>query len=383
MKTAVIGMGNMGSKYAVMIAEGKIPQMELTAATRIRPECFESIRHSLPEDLLIYESADKLFAAYDAKEFSIDAVLIVTPHYSHEEIAKKAFQRGLHVLCDKPAGVYSRQARNMMEAYAQAKLKFPALTYGFVFHQRTFPIYRKMKEIIKSKKYGNIKRINWVVTDWYRPNSYYESSTWRATWAYDGGGTLLNQCPHNLDLLQWICGMPTDIVGFCHEGKYHPIEVEDEVTAYMEWENGSTGVFIASTGEAAGINRLEISLDDALLVCEKSTLKICCLDKPESEYRAGKGDFFSKPVTSWTEINCEPNENAYEKLLCNFVKAVSGEEKLIAPGNEAINSLYLSNGIYLSSWKGKSIKIPQYGTAQEIQFEKEFEEALQNKCTAH
>ncbi len=217
MKVAIIGMGNMGSKYAVMIAEGKISGMELIAVTRIRPERFNSIKNILPNDLFIYESAEKLFAAYDANEFFIDAVLIVTPHYSHEEIAINAFQRGLHVLCDKPAGVYSRQARNMLAAYEQAKLKSPTLAYGFIFHQRTFPVYQKMKEIVESKKYGNIKRVNWIVTDWYRPNTYYTADAWRATWAKDGGGTLLNQCPHNLDLLQWICQMPCHVTGFCQE----------------------------------------------------------------------------------------------------------------------------------------------------------------------
>lgn len=379
MKVAIIGMGNMGSKYAVMIAENKIPEMELVAATRIRPERFNSIKHILPNDLLIYESADKLFTAYDANEFSIDAVLIVTPHYSHEEIAINAFRRGLHVLCDKPAGVYSRQARNMMAAYEQAKLKSPALAYGFIFHQRTFPVYQKMKEIIASKKYGHIKRVNWIVTDWYRPNSYYKADAWRATWAKDGGGTLLNQCPHNLDLLQWICQMPCRVTGFCHEGKYHSIEVEDDVTAYFEWENGATGVFIASTGEAAGVNRLEISLDDALLVCEKGTLKIGHLDKPEIEYRTGTQDCFAKPVVIWEHISCEPNEYAYEKLLSNFANHVAGKEDLIASGKEAINSLYLSNAIYLSSWKHKMIEIPKYNTIQEQAFENEFEKFLNEK----
>lgn len=379
LKVAIIGMGNMGSKYAVMIAENKIPEMELVAATRIRPERFNSIKHILPNDLLIYESADKLFAAYDANEFSIDAVLIVTPHYSHEEIAINAFRRGLHVLCDKPAGVYSRQARNMMAAYEQAKLKSPALAYGFIFHQRTFPVYQKMKEIIASKKYGHIKRVNWIVTDWYRPNSYYKADAWRATWAKDGGGTLLNQCPHNLDLLQWICQMPCRVTGFCHEGKYHSIEVEDDVTAYFEWENGATGVFIASTGEAAGVNRLEISLDDALLVCEKGTLKIGYLDKPEIEYRTGTQDCFAKPVVIWEHIPCEPNEYAYEKLLSNFANHVAGKEDLIASGKEAINSLYLSNAIYLSSWKHKMIEIPKYNTIQEQAFENEFEKFLNEK----
>lgn len=373
-KVAIIGMGNMGSKYAVMIAQGKINNMELVAATRIHQERYEEIKDILPDNLKIYQSGDLLFDAFDAKEIDIDTVIIVTPHYSHETLAIKAFERGLSVLCDKPAGVYSRQARNMLEAYNTAKEKDADLKYGFVFHQRTFPIYQKMREIVQSKKYGDIRRVNWVVTDWYRSNAYYTSSAWRATWAHDGGGTILNQCPHNIDLLQWICGMPVTMQAFCHEGKYHPIEVEDDVTAYMEWENGATGVFIASTGEAAGVNRFEISLDDALLVSEKGQLKVLELDKPESEYKKNTTDLFAKPVAEWKEIPVEPANEPYVILLNAF-----SEGNIIADGNEALNSMYFTNAIYLSSWEQKKINIPKSGTDEELDFEKTFENWLNKK----
>lgn len=374
MKAAIIGMGNMGSKYCKMIAEGRVPGMEVVAGTRIRPERMALIKDVLPEGFQIYESGDKLYEAYDRGEVSFDTVLIVTPHYSHEDLAIKAFERDLHVLCDKPAGVYSRQARNMMEHYLRAKEKNPALKYGYIFHQRTFPVYRKMKEIIESGTYGKIKRVSWMITDWYRPDAYYESDAWRAAWASDGGGTLLNQCPHNLDLLQWICGMPKSVQGFCHEGKFHPIEVEDEVTAYFEWENGVTGVFIASTGEAAGVNRLEIVMDDALLVCEKGQLQVCELDKPESEYRREKEDFFLKPKTKWRDIACDDSKDAYEKVLMGFA-----DGKLVAGGDEAIYSLYLSNAIYLSSWERRMVEIPASGSTEELQFEKDYEKWLDIK----
>ena len=374
MKAAIIGMGNMGSKYCKMIAEGKVEGMSVIAGTRIRPERLEALKDILPEDFKIYESGDKLYEAYDKGEISFDTVLIVTPHYSHEDLAIKAFKRGLNVLCDKPAGVYSRQARNMMEEYLKAKEEHPTLQYGYIFHQRTFPIYRKMKEIIESATYGNIKRVSWMITDWYRPDAYYKADAWRATWSGDGGGTLLNQCPHNLDLLQWICGMPDKVQGFCHEGKFHPIEVEDEVTAYFEWKNGMTGVFIASTGEAAGVNRLEIALDDALLVCEKGKLRICELDKPEREYRNETQNLFIKPNTEWRDIECEDPDNAYEQLLKSFAKGQS-----IAEGAEAINSLYMSNAIYLSSWERKMIEIPTPGSPEELQFEKDYEAWLERK----
>lgn len=374
MKIGIIGMGNMGSKYAALIAKGEIKGMELAAITRVNEERWEEIKDYVSSELVRVNSGDDMFGEIDRGNLNLDGVIIVTPHYSHEDFAIKAFQRGISVLCDKPAGVYSRQARNMMNAYNEAKAKNPSLKYSFIFHQRTFPVYKKMKEIVESKKFGNIKRVNWVITDWYRPNAYYETVSWRGTWKYDGGGTLLNQCPHNLDLLAWICGEPESVVGFCNEGRYHPIEVEDDVTAYFEWKNGATGVLIASTGEAPGVNRLEISLDDALLVCEKGELKIGVLDKPEIEYRKGNGDLFAKPVYEWKNIDVEPAKDYYNKVLEGFAKG-----EFVAEGDEAINSLYISNAIYLSSWKNRKVLIPEPGSDYELEFEKEFEAALAEK----
>lgn len=373
MRTAVIGMGNMGSKYAEMIAGGKVIGMEMTVVTRVSAERWEKLPMVQKAAPARYDSADDVFDALDRGELALDAVIIVTPHYSHEEIAIKAFERGLHVLCDKPAGVYTRQARNMLAACRDG------LCYGYVFHQRTYPVYEKMREIVQSGKYGAVQRVNWIVTDWYRPEAYYTAAKWRGTWGADGGGTLLNQCPHNLDLLQWICSMPERVQGFCHEGKYHSIEVEDEVTAYLEWGNGATGVFIASTGEAAGVNRLEITLTDALLVCDHGQLSLNVLDRPEKWYHDRTDDLFGKPVSTREEIACAPAEEPYEKVLNNFAAAVRGEEALIAPGKEAFNSLCLSNAIYLSSWQHRMLELPAPGTAAETEFERAFEAELERK----
>jgi len=374
MRIGIIGMGNMGSKYAIRIVNGSVEDMELCAITRTNEERWSKIKDKVSPELKRFNSGDDMFEAIDKGELSIDAVLIVTPHYSHEETAVKAWERGISVLCDKPVGVYSRQGRNMIEAYEEAKKKFPKLQYGVIFNQRTLPVYKKMKEIVDSGKYGKIKRVSWIITDWYRTDAYYESGSWRATWAMDGGGTLINQCPHNLDLLQWICGEPSSVVGCCHEGKYHPIEVEDEVTAYLEWGNGATGTFIASTGEAVGVNRFEISMEDALLVCEKGKLRVCELDMPESEYKKNTEDMFLKPKSEWKDIEVEAFDTPYEVMLESFAKG-----EIIATGRDAMNSLYISNAIYLSSWKGERVTIPEYGSSDEIAFEKMFEEELSKK----
>ena len=278
LRTGIIGMGNMGSQYAALLLEGQIPGMELAAVTRVRPEQLQKLGLELPEGLPVFPSADALFQAVDDKSLSLDAVIIATPHRLHEEQSISAMKRGLHVLCDKPAGIYSRQARLMEEAR---------------------PSYQKIRRIVQSGELGGLKRLSWTVTDWYRPNAYYQASSWRGTWKLDGGGILLNQCPHNLDLLQWICGTPARTRAFCHIGKYHPIEVEDEATAYLEWENGATGVFTASTGEAPGVNRLEIAMDNGLIICQPDGVRICRLDRPEKEARTTLTDPFAAPSGTW------------------------------------------------------------------------------------
>ena len=377
-KTAVIGVGNMGSKYASLIQDGLIHGMELSAITRVRGANRELLLPSIEAGVPVYETADELFDAVENKELLIDAVVIATPHYAHETSAVRAFKNGLHVLCDKPSGVYSRQAR-IMENEAEKSGK----VFGMIFNQRTLPIHVQLHELVRSGKYGALKRVNWVVTNWYRPEKYYTSSHWRATWDKDGGGVLLNQCPHNLDLLQWICSMPVSVQGFCKEGHFHNIEVEDDVTAYFEWENGATGTFITSTGDAPGVNRLEISLEEAMIVCENGKLKIGELAQElgctEAEYRRNSTDYFKKIKGTWTEITPEKEEKPYEKVLQDFADECLGAGKCVAQGSEGRKSLLLSNAIYLSSWEKRMVHIPDTGTDEELEFERLFEKRLLEK----
>ncbi|MBP3804059.1 MAG: Gfo/Idh/MocA family oxidoreductase [Oribacterium sp.] len=225
--------------------------------------------------------------------------------------------------------------------------------------------------------------MNWVVTDWYRPEKYYTSSSWHSTWAKDGGGVLLNQAPHNLDLIQWPFGMPKRVQGFCKEGHFHDIEVEDDVTAYFEWENGAAGILITSTGEAPGTNRMEISLEEATIICEKNMLKIgetyTEMGMPEPDYRRESTDYFRKINGTWTELSFEKENHQYEKVLQGFSDECNGKGESIAAGREGRKSLLISNAIYLSSWDKKMIEIPELDSQKELQFEKEFEIALSLK----
>ena len=369
-RTAVIGMGNMGSQYAALLAAGQVPGMELAAVTRVRPEMLAARELVLPAGLPVYPTADALFAAVDRGELALDAVIIATPHRLHEQQAVDAMQRRLAVLCDKPAGIASAAARRMEQA------RPAGLVCGYVFQQRTFPTYRMIRQLVRSGELGKLKRVSWTVTDWYRSNAYYAGSGWRGSWEKDGGGTLLNQCPHNLDMLQWICGMPACTRAFCHNGKYHPIPVEDEATAYLEWPGGATGVFVASTGEAPGVNRLEIALDDGLILCQPDGVRIARLDKPEMEYRTAPGTGFEKPTAHWEDRPMEKEPEAYRVVLADFARTVAAgrPEDLLAPWEEGRKSLLLSNAIYLSSWTGQTVEIPAPGSAEESAFERAFEE---------
>lgn len=378
LRIAVIGVGNMGSRYASILQDKLIEGAELAALTRVRGSYRELLQKSIDNGIPVYESADAIFDDVENGSLKIDAVIIATPHFAHEEIAVRAFKNGLHVLCDKPSGVYSRQARLMEEAADKS-----GKVFSMVFNQRTLPIYIRLKELVESGKYGALKRVNWVVTDWYRPELYYKSSSWHATWDKDGGGVLLNQCPHNLDLLQWICGNPVRVQGFCHEGRFHDIEVEDDVTAYMEWENGATGTFITSTGDAPGVNRLEISLEEALIVCENGSIRIGEvtqeMEGKEADYRRTSTDYFRKIHGTWTEEIPGTEPKPYEKIIQGFIDEITGDGRSVADGREGRKSLILSNAIYLSSWEREMIELPTAGTDSERLFEKRFEEALAKK----
>ncbi len=378
MKTAVLGVGNMGSQYAELLQNKAIDGMELAALTRTKDPYRTKLLPSIEAGIPVFESSDALFSAVESGSLKLDAVIIATPHYSHSELAVRAFKNGLHVLSDKPSGVYSRQARLMDEA-----AKSSGKVFGMVFNQRTLPIYQKLREIIQSKKYGDLKRVNWVVTDWYRPETYYKSAAWRATWKTDGGGVLLNQCPHNLDLIQWMCGLPKNVQAFCKEGHFHEIEVEDDVTAFFEWENGATGTFITSTGDAPGVNRLEITLEEAMIVCEKGKLKIGTVEKAmggkEKDYRKTAADFFKHIDAEWSEIPTETETAPYEKVLQAFSDECAGKGTCIAQGSEGRKSLILSNAMYLSSWEKRMITLPKIDSDEELDFEKAFEAAFEKK----
>ncbi len=347
-RLGIIGIGNMGSGHLKNILEGKVPEMEVTAVADRQEGRRAWAKEHLPESVVVFEEGKDLIAAGVC-----DGVLIAVPHYQHPELTIDAMNHGLHVMCEKPAGVYTKQVREMNEAAKKCDRVF-----GMMFNQRTNCIYRKMHELVAGGELGAIKRVNWIVTDWYRTQSYYDSGSWRATWDGEGGGVLLNQCPHNMDLLQWICGMPSKVQAFCHNGKWHDIEVEDDVTAYMEYPNGATGVFVTTTADAPGTNRFEITLEMGKLVCENGKLMLHKLAENERTFcKTAKGGF-DTPECTVTEVETDGENEQHVGVLKAFAGRILHGTPLVADGVEGINGLTLSNAMHLSSWLKREVEIP-------------------------
>ena len=347
-RLGIIGIGNMGSGHLKNILEGKVPEMEVTAVADRQEGRRAWAKENLPEAVVIFEEGTDLIAAGVC-----DGVLIAVPHYQHPELTIDAMNHGLHVMCEKPAGVYTKQVREMNDAAQKCDRVF-----GMMFNQRTNCIYRKMHELVTSGELGAIKRVNWIVTDWYRTQSYYDSGSWRATWDGEGGGVLLNQCPHNMDLIQWICGMPSKVQAFCHNGKWHDIEVEDDVTAYLEYPNGATGVFVTTTADAPGTNRFEITLEMGKLVCENGKLMLHKLSENERTFcKTAKGGF-DTPECTVTEVETDGENEQHIGVLKAFAGRILHGTPLVAEGLEGINGLTLSNAMHLSSWLKQEVEIP-------------------------
>ncbi|MEK3877558.1 Gfo/Idh/MocA family protein [Paenibacillus sp. FSL M7-0420] len=345
----IIGVGGMGRTHAQSLLSD-IKGAELTAVCDISPERLEWAEEHLPDHVQRFLSPEELF-----KSGIIDAVMIATPHYDHPPLAIEALGYGLHVLIEKPAGVYTKAVQEMNDAAAKSDRKF-----GIMYNQRTNPLYQKLRELIQSGELGEIRRTNWIITNWYRSQSYYDSGGWRATWGGEGGGVLLNQDPHQLDLWQWTTGMmPKRVRAFCQFGKYRNIEVEDDVTAYVEYENGATGLFITTTGEAPGTNRFEITGDNGKIVVEDGTLTFFRLRTPEPKFNAEYTGGFGAPECWKCEIPVEAgNGEQHKGILRNFTNAILQDEPLLAPGEEGIHGLTLSNAMYLSAWTDNWVDLP-------------------------
>jgi len=348
-KIGIIGIGNMGSSHAQYLINGEVAGAELTAVCDVNPDRLKWANDALGDNVQKFDNTDSFFASAD-----VDAIIVATPHYDHPTLAIQAFNNGLHVMCEKPAGVYTKAVREMNKAAEES-----GKVFGIMFNQRTNPLYQKLRDLVQSGELGEIKRTNWIITDWYRSQSYYDSGGWRATWAGEGGGVLANQDPHQLDLWQWTVGMmPKRVRAFMGFGKYHDIEVEDDVTAYVEYENGATGLFVTSTGEAPGTNRFEIAADRGKVVVEDGKLTFWRLRQSEREFNATYRGGFGEPECWKIDIPVRGVTTGHKGITINWVNSILNGTPLLGPGVEGIKGVELANAMHLSAWTDDWVDLP-------------------------
>lgn len=355
-RLGIIGLGNIGRYHADYLIEGKVTRCVLTAVA----DPFTSLDPYRQKSVTTFKDGEALI-----QSGLVDAVLIATPHFQHTSLGIAAFNAGLHVMVEKPISVHKADAERLIAAHHAQ----PGRVFGAMFQLRTEPRYLKIKRLIDTGELGTLVRASWIMTDWYRTEAYYASGGWRATWKGEGGGVLLNQCPHNLDILQWLCGMPKTVRGFCQLGRYHAIEVEDNVTAFWAWANGATGVFVTSTGEAPGTNRLEICGTRGRLVLEDNRLTFRRNETDMIEFSRSAKTGFARPEIWNVDIPFDNAPAQHATLTQNFVDAILDGTPLVAPGEDGLHSVELANATLFSSLTEQTIDLPLDGRAYERKLE--------------
>jgi len=354
-RLGILGMGSMGAVHARNVLEGKISRVRLAAVSDRNKEKLAAFPSAKA-----FTDPGAMFASGE-----VDAVLIVTPHFDHTTSGIAALQAGLHVLVEKPISVHKADALRLLAAH-----KNPKQVFAVMFNQRTDPRYRHLRKLIQTGELGAVRRINWTITDWFRTQAYYGAGSWRATWAGEGGGVLLNQSPHQLDLWWWLFGQPARVRAFCQFGRFHKIEVDDSVTAVMEYADGAQGVFITTTGEAPGTNRLEVAADRGKVIIEGLNLKWTRTEAPVAEWCVQHPKGFEAPKTTQRDTAFENTGGQHVEILQNFVDAILDGAPLIAPAAEGIHSVELSNAMLYSTFVNQTVTLPLDAAAYEKELKK-------------
>ena len=352
-RIGIIGLGNIGQIHVNNLLESKVPRGVLTAVGDAFPD-------KLPEyeakGLKTFDSGKALIGSGE-----IDALIVATPHFQHTTLGIAALEAGLHVMVEKPISAHKADAERLIAA-ANAR---PELTFSGMFQMRVEPRYQKLRKLVRDGELGDLIRVIWIMTDWFRAEAYYQSSDWRATWKGEGGGVLLNQCLHQLDALQWIVGMPSKVQSHIGIGRHHDIEVEDDVTCYMEYANGANGAFITSTGETPGSNRFEIAGTKGRALLENDRLIVTRNEVASDEWSRTSKIGFKQPESTVEEIPIPGADNAHAQLIANFVNAILDGEALIAPGASGIGSVELANVMVYSGLLGQAVDLPMDSAAWE------------------
>ena len=354
-RIGIIGMGNMGRFHASDLLDGKVARGELAAVGSTSPHKLDEYKE---KGVQVFGSGEEMIASG-----AIDALLIATPHYQHTSLGIAALEAGLHIMVEKPISAHKADAERLIAAAAAR----PELRFGGMFQLRVEPRYKKIRELVQGGELGDLVRVLWIMTDWFRSEAYFQSGGWRATWKGEGGGVLLNQCLHQLDAMQWITGMPSKVRSHVGIGQWHDIEVEDDVTCYMEFANGATGAFITSSGETPGSNRFEIAGTKGRLILENDTLTLTRNEVPSDEWCKTSKIGFQKPETTVEEIPIPGADAAHATLMTNFVNAILDGEALIAPGAEGLGSVELANVMVYSGLLNETVDLPMDGAAWETE----------------
>ncbi len=360
----------MGSVHARELRAGRVPHAELSAVCDVEPAALEPFA-GVPS---FRDSSELLRSGL------VDAVIIATPHYDHTPISIDALGVGLHVLSEKPLAVHKADCEMMLEAYRRRPN--PEQLFAEMFNQRLEPRFQKLRALVQGGELGELHRINWIITDWFRTEAYYRAGGWRATWRGEGGGVLLNQCPHNLDLWQWIFGMPQRVRAFCGFGRFHDIEVEDQVTAYLEYDSGITGVFVTTTGEAPGTNRLEVAGERGKLVLEGGALHFTRNEVSASEFSRTTRERFATPPVWNVQVPLPQAAPQHLGIVHNFVRAILDGEPLVAPAVEGIHSVELANAMIYSALQAETVSLPLDSTAYSAELERLIRESRHEKPKA-
>ena len=366
-RIGIIGMGNMGRFHANDLLEGKVSRGVLTAVGSTSPQ---KLKEYEEKGVKVFGGGEEMIASGE-----VDALVIATPHYQHVSLGIAALEAGLHVMVEKPIAAHKADAERLV---AKAKEK-AALVFGAMFQLRVEPRYEKIREIVRSGELGDLMRVIWIMTDWFRSEAYFQSGGWRATWKGEGGGVLLNQCLHQLDAMQWITRMPSKVRSEVGIGKWHDIEVEDDVTCYMEFPDGASGMFLSSTGETPGSNRFELSGTKGRLILENDKLVFTKNAVPSDEWCKTSKIGFQQPDTTVEEIPIPPAEDPHAVLMTNFVDAILDGKELIAPGEEGLGSVELANVMLYSGLLGETVDLPMDGAAWESKLNQLIAESTHEK----
>jgi predicted dehydrogenase len=366
-RLGIVGLGNIGRYHADYLLNKKVSRCELTAVSDAYAPSLEPFKS---KPVKTFERSEDMIRSGE-----IDAIVIATPHYLHTTIGIDALKSGLHVMVEKPISAHKADAERLIAAHKQ----HPKQIFAGMFQLRVEPRYLKIRKLLQNGDLGQFVRLHWIITDWFRAEAYYASGGWRATWKGEGGGVLLNQCLHQLDILQWLCGMPARVRGFCQLGRFHNIEVEDDVTCYLEWANGATGVFLSSTGEAPGTNRFELIGTRGKVVLENNRLAFIRNETDMIEFSQTSKSGFAKPEVWQVEIPFENAQNPHAILMQNFTDAILDGTPLIAPGTDGMGSVELANVLLYSSLMNQTIELPMDSAAWEKKLQQLIAESKQEK----